>query len=69
MGLDTGEALVSSDGLRSLNDSLYALEAALSDVERDLRADGDHQAAFTHLYASAAQLRDAILEPSAILEA
>ena len=69
MGLGTGEALVSQDALRSLNDRLYALEAALLDVERDLRVDGDHKAAFSHLYAAAAQLRDAGLEPSAVLEA
>ena len=69
MGLETGEALVSQGALRSLNDRLYALETALTDVERDLRRDGDHRAAFTHLYASAAQLRDANLEPLALLEA
>jgi hypothetical protein len=69
MGLGTGEALVSSEALRGLNDRLYALETALTDVERDLRTDGDHKAAFTHLYAAAAQLRDANLEPQAVLEA
>lgn len=69
MGLGTGEALVSYDALRGLNDRLYALETALADVERDLRQDGDHKAAFTHLYAAAAQLRGANLEPLALLEA
>jgi hypothetical protein len=69
MGLGTGEALVSYEALRGLNDRLYALEAALTDVERDLRAEADHKAAFTHLYAAAAQLRGANLEPQAVLEA
>lgn len=69
MGLGTGEALVSHAALRALNDRLYALETALTDVERDLRHDGDHKSAFTHLYATAAQLRDASLEPLALLEA
>jgi len=69
MGLATGEALVSRDALQSLNDRLYVLESALDDVERDLRTDRDHQAAFQHLYAAAAGLRDAGLEPHAVLEA
>jgi len=69
MGLGSGEALVSHDALRGLNDRLYALETALTDVERDLREHADHKAAFTHLYAAAAQLREANLEPLARLEA
>jgi hypothetical protein len=68
MGLNGGEALVSSVALRSLNDRIYILEAALSDVERDLRREADHRAAFTHLYAAVAQLRGATLEPLALLE-
>jgi hypothetical protein len=68
MGLDGGEALVSATALRAVNDRIYILETALSDVERDLRLESDHRAAFTHLYAAAAQLRGATLEPSAILE-
>lgn len=68
MGLDRGEALVSADALRAINDRIYILESALTDVERDLRAEGDHRAAFTHLYAAAAHLRGATLEPSALLE-
>lgn len=68
MGLDGGEALVSATALRAVNDRIYILEAALSDVERDLRLEKDHRAAFTHLYSAAAQLRGATLEPSAILE-
>ena len=55
--------------MRGLNDRLYVLEAALDDVERDLRADGDHRAAFQHLYAAAAGLRHATLEPSAVFDA
>lgn len=68
MGLDGGEALVSAVALRALNDRIYVLEAALADVERDLRQDPDHRAAFTHLYAAAAQLRDSTLEPLALME-
>ena len=69
MGLGTGEALVATVALQGLNDRLYVLESALADVERDLRADDDHRAAFQHLYAAAAGLRDARLEPSAVLDA
>lgn len=71
MGLDSGEVLVAVDGLTALQDRLYALEAALDDVEHDLRgrpALADYQDAFRHLYAAAAQLRDAGLEPIAMLE-
>jgi hypothetical protein len=70
MGLDSGEALVAVDGLRALRDQLYALEAALDDVEHDLRgrpSPADYRDAFRHLYAAAAQLRGAGLEPIAVL--
>jgi hypothetical protein len=69
MGLDSGEAVVSTSAVRSLNDRLYILETALADVERDLREGGDHRAAFTHLYTAAAALAGESLEPSAILDA
>ena len=60
MGLDTGEAVVSAEALDQLGDRLTVLEAALDDVERDLRgapSDRDHREAFQHLYAAAAGLR------------
>lgn len=60
MGLDSGEVVVSAVGLERLGDRLTVLEAALDDVESDLRgsrADEDYRAAFRHLYAAAAALR------------
>jgi hypothetical protein len=71
MGLDSGEALVPAGGLLALRDALYALEAALDDVEEDLRGRPpleEYRAAFRHLYGAAAQLRGAALEPIAMLE-
>jgi hypothetical protein len=71
MGLDSGEALVDAARLRSLRDRLYVLESALDDVESDLGpqpADIDYRGAFQHLYAAAAQLRDACVEPVAVLD-
>jgi hypothetical protein len=63
----TGEALVPAEALRRLNDLLYALEAAVEDVERDLEADpGEHAAAFEHLYGAARALDGLTLEPVAI---
>lgn len=68
MGLDSGEAVVSASALRQQSDLIYILEAALKDVERDLRADpDDHRRAFQHLYAAAAQLRGSRIEPTAML--
>jgi hypothetical protein len=72
MGLDSGEALVPVSGLMALRDRLYELEAALDDVEQDLRGRPpleEYREAFRHLYAAAAQLRGAVLEPIALLEA
>ncbi len=72
MGLDSGEALVPVDKLVGLRDRLYVLEAALDDVEQDLRGRPpveEYRAAFRHLYAAAAQLRGAVVEPIALLEA
>lgn len=63
MGLERSETLVAAGALQDLNDRLYVLEAALQDVEQDLRADpSDHRRAFQHLYAAAALLRGAWLE-------
>jgi hypothetical protein len=69
MGLTGDEALVSSAALESLRDRIYLLEAALTDVESDLRGRpeaGEYKRAFQHLYAAAAQLRGAALEPAAV---
>lgn len=71
MGLDSGEALVASGDLAALRDRLYVLEAALDDVEADLRGRPpleEYVAAFRHLYAAAAPLRGAALEPRALLD-
>ena len=60
MGLGTGEAVVSTQPLNQLGDRLTVLEAALEDVERDLKdstSDGDYRDAFEHLYAAAVGLR------------
>lgn len=70
MGLDSGEALVDAEALCRLRDRLYVLESALDDVEGDLRgrpAPEEYKRAFQHLYGAAAQLRDACVEPRAIL--
>jgi len=70
MGLDSGEALVDADALNRLRDRLYVLESALDDVEKDLRGrpePEEYRRAFQHLYAAAGQLRDACVEPRAVL--
>jgi hypothetical protein len=61
--------VVPADGYRSLLDALYVLEAALTDVERDLRRSRraeEYRRAFQHLYAAAAGLRGAAPEPTAL---
>lgn len=70
MGLDGGESLVNSEELDALRDRLYLVEAALDDVEGDLRGGAsldEYRRAFQHLYAAAAQLRGSTLEPRARL--
>jgi hypothetical protein len=70
MGLDSGEALVDAAALCRLRDRLYVLESALDDVEGDLRGKPEpeeYKHAFRHLYAAAAQLRGACVEPRAVL--
>ncbi len=60
LGLDSGEAIVSAEALEEQSDRLSVLEAALEDVERDLRGSpvpAEYQHAFRHLYAAAAGLR------------
>ncbi len=71
MGLSSGESVVASEALEELRDRLYVLEAALDDVEADLRGRPpleEYRRAFGHLYAAAAGLRDRWLEPIAVLE-
>jgi len=71
MGLDSGDAVVDATALKSLRDRLYVLESALDDVEGDLglqAEDIDYRRAFQHLYAAAAHLRNACVEPVAVLE-
>jgi hypothetical protein len=71
MGLASGEALVPVSGLMAVRDGLYALEAALDDVELDLRGRPpleEYKRAFRHLHAAAAQLRGAVVEPIALLQ-
>jgi len=71
MGLSSGESVVDTGALEQLRDRLYVLEAALDDVEADLRGrapDEEYRRAFRHLYAAAAPLRDGWVEPIAVLE-
>lgn len=70
MGLDSGEAIVSSQALEELGDRLTILEAALEDVEQDLRGVDTSEAyreAFRHLYAAAAGLRGRRLRARALV--
>lgn len=70
MGLGPGVAVVDQAGLQRVRDRMYMLEAAVKDVERDLRESStpeDYQAAFRHLYAAAVDLARQHLEPVAIV--
>lgn len=70
MGLDSGEAIVSTSALEDLGDRLTILEAALEDVEQDLRGVEEaeaYQVAFRHLYAAAAGLRGRRLRARALV--
>lgn len=69
MGLDSGEAIVSASAAADLGDRITILEAALEDVEGDLRGVDDdeaYRAAFRHLYAAAAGLRGKRLRTRAL---
>jgi hypothetical protein len=62
-----GQLIVDQAELDRLHDLLYALEAALEDVERDLgersrRAEGDYRKAFLHLFRAADDLRGVVVE-------
>lgn len=70
MGLDSGEAIVSATALDDLGDRLTVLEAALEDVEDDLRGSDDaaaYREAFRHLYAASAALRGRRLRARALV--
>ncbi len=68
-GLGPGEAIVSASSLADLGDRLTVLEAALEDVEEDIRRADSGQAyreAFDHLYAAAKGLVDHRLQVRAL---
>ena len=70
MGLGSGEAVVSATSLEELGDRLTVLEAALEDVQQDLRAgatDAEYKAAFRHLHAAAAGLKGRRLRARALV--
>ena len=65
-GLPADQLVVAQADLDRLHDRLYALEAALEDVDRDLGVDRSPVAlfeAFEHLYAAADGLRGTAVEP------
>jgi hypothetical protein len=65
--LRPGEVPISRAAFRELQDKLYALTAALEDVDMDLSGSpktGEYKAAFQHLYRVADQLRGLELDPS-----
>ena len=51
------EVPLSARDFERLRDGVYLLTTALEDVDGDLAADGDVEAAFRHLYRAAAALR------------
>ncbi|HXY46132.1 MAG TPA: hypothetical protein VEH29_18240 [Acidimicrobiales bacterium] len=55
--LQRHEVPISQADFERCRDGIYAITAALEDVEVDLAEDGDFQAAFRHLYAAATELR------------
>jgi hypothetical protein len=65
-GLADGLVIVAQAELDRLHDRLYAVEAALDDVDSDLAQDRSTVAvweAFEHLYAAADRLRGQSVEP------
>ena len=69
LGLGSDEAIVSANSLADLGDRVTVLQAALEDVEQDLRDSGSGQAyreAFEHLYAAAKRLADHRLQVRAL---
>jgi hypothetical protein len=68
LSLEPGQLVVAGEDLDRLHDQLYALEAALEDVEADLAQSdtaADYRRAFEHLRAAAADLRGTVVEPVA----
>lgn len=67
LSLPEGQVVVDAADLARLHDRLYALEAALDDVARDLAGRSGGQAyrrAFEHLAAAAGDLRGLVVEPA-----
>lgn len=62
--LRSDEVPIAAADFERVRDGLYALTAALEDVEADLADDGDYEAAFRHLYRVAMDLRGLELEVS-----
>jgi hypothetical protein len=65
LSLAPGQLVVDVRDLDRLHDLLYALEAAMEDVEGDLAqsaAGGAYRRAFDHLWAAAADLRGTVVE-------
>lgn len=55
--------------LEAVRDALYQIEAALDDVDGDLRSAGspaEYRAALWHLYRSASAVRGLTVEPKAV---
>ncbi len=69
MGLETDDVLISLASLADWQDRLVVIEAALDDVESDLRGRPpleEYRAAFRHLYAAVSPLRSIRVEPKAM---
>jgi hypothetical protein len=63
------DVLISRSQLEALRDAVYAVEAAMEDVEADLTDTGDpgrFRSALWHLYGAAGNLRGLSLEPRAV---
>ena len=69
MGLETDDVLITRATLAEWQDRMVVVEAALDDVESDLRGRPpieEYRAAFRHLYAAVEPLRRTRVEPRAI---
>lgn len=67
--LGDDDVLIGRRVYEGLRDALYQIEAALDDVDGDLRSGAgpeEHRAALWHLYRSAAAVRGLVLEPKAV---
>jgi hypothetical protein len=67
--LGEDDVLLSRASFQELKDVVFAIEAALQDVDRDLasaESPSDYREALWHLYHAAADVRTASLEPRAV---